>query len=323
MHTVHNLFPNRQRRIRRVSRRRREGMELNQLRYFLSVARHAGFSQATYELGVSQPALSRSVAKLEEELGQPLFERDSRPLTLTEVGKSFQQRCIQILGMVDQAVAEITDDENRGQVRIGAIPTIAPFWLPQLFSRFTKNRPNVRVLVVEEVTTRLLERIRHGELDIAIMALPIDHHYLEFIKLFDEELFLIHGKRHELSKKKKIRMNDVVAFPMLLLDQSHCLSEQMESFCKQKNSQPIVLERVAQLSTVQAMVAIGHGISFVPAMARTGNSDIRVQYRSLDGVKPKRAVIMVWNPYRFQSRLVQRFRQEVMEAANDIVTQFD
>ena len=294
-------------------------MELNQLRYFLSVARQAGFTQAANELGVSQSALSRSVAKLEEELGQPLFERDSRPLTLTEMGKAFQQRCIQILGMVDEAVAEITDDENIGQVRVGAIPTIAPYWLPQLVSRFVVNRPNVRVLVFEEVTERLLERIRHGELDIAIMALPIDHHFLEINKLFDEELLLIHGKGHQLSHKKKIRMSDVEPYPMLLLDQSHCLSEQIESLCKQRQIQPIALERVAQLMTVQAMVAIGHGISFVPAMGRTSNSNFPVQYRSLDGVKPKRTVIMIWNPYRFQSRLVQKFRQEAIEAAKQIV----
>ncbi len=289
-------------------------MELNQFRYFLSVARHAGFTQAANELDVSQPALSRSVAKLEVELGQTLFERDSRPLALTELGKSFQQRCIQILGLVDQAVAEVADDETRGQVRIGAIPTIAPYWLPKLVSRFSKSRPNVQVHIFEEVTTRLLERIRHGELDVAIMAMPIDRHFLEIHKLFDEELFLMHGRNHELATKKSIRISDIDSYPMLLLDQSHCLSAQVESFCKQRSIQPIALERAAQLTTVQAMVAIGHGIAFIPSMARTRGGSTRSQYRSLEGVKPKRTVIMVWNPYRFQSRLVQKLRQFIIEA---------
>ena len=290
-------------------------MELNQLRYFLSVARQAGFTQAANELGVSQPALSRSVAKLEMELGQPLFERDSRPLVLTEMGKSFQQRCIQILGLVDQAVAEVEDDETKGQVRIGAIPTIAPYWLPQMVSRFSKNRPNIQVHIFEEVTTRLLERIRHGEIDVAIMALPIDHHFLEILRLFDEELFLMHGKNHELAMKKTIRISDIESYPMLLLDQSHCLSAQVETFCKQRSVQPIALERAAQLTTVQAMVAIGHGISFIPAMAQSWGGTLRSQYRSIQGLKPKRTVIMVWNPYRFQSRLVQRLRQFIAEGA--------
>ena len=287
---------------------------MNQFRYFLSVARHAGFTQAANELDVSQPALSRSVAKLEVELGQTLFERDSRPLALTELGKSFQQRCIQILGLVDQAVAEVADDETRGQVRIGAIPTIAPYWLPKLVSRFSKSRPNVQVHIFEEVTTRLLERIRHGELDVAIMATPIDRHFLEIHKLFDEELFLMHGRNHELATKKSIRISDIDSYPMLLLDQSHCLSAQVESFCKQRSIQPIALERAAQLTTVQAMVAIGHGIAFIPSMARTRGGSTRSQYRSLEGVKPKRTVIMVWNPYRFQSRLVQKLRQFIIEA---------
>ncbi len=288
---------------------------MNQFRYFLSVARQAGFTQAANELGVSQPALSRSVAKLEEELGQPLFERDSRPLALTEMGKSFQQRCIQILGLVDQAVAEVTDDETRGQVRVGTIPTIAPYWLPQLVSRFSKSLPNVEIHIFEEVTTRLLERIRHGELDVAIMAMPIDRHFLEVHKLFEEELFLMHGRNHELATKKVVRISDIESYPMLLLDQSHCLSAQVEAFCKQRSVQPIALERAAQLTTVQALVAIGHGISFIPAMARprgTGGT-MRSQYRSLDGVKPKRTVIMVWNPYRFQSRLVKKLRQFIIE----------
>ena len=293
-------------------------MELNQFRYFLSVARQAGFTQAANELGVSQPALSRSVAKLEEELGQPLFERDSRPLVLTEMGKSFQQRCIQILGLVDQAVAEVTDDETRGQVRVGTIPTIAPYWLPQMVSRFSKSLPNVEIHIFEEVTTRLLERIRHGELDVAIMAMPIDRHFLEVHKLFEEELFLMHGRNHELATKKVVRIRDIESYPMLLLDQSHCLSAQVEAFCKQRSVQPIALERAAQLTTVQALVAIGHGISFIPAMARPrgtgGRGDtMRSQYRSLDGVKPKRTVIMVWNPYRFQSRLVKNHRQFIIE----------
>ncbi len=146
------------------------------------------------------------------------------------------------------------------------------------------------------------------------MATPIDRHFLEIHKLFDEELFLMHGRNHELATKKSIRISDIDSYPMLLLDQSHCLSAQVESFCKQRSIQPIALERAAQLTTVQAMVAIGHGIAFIPSMARTRGGSTRSQYRSLEGVKPKRTVIMVWNPYRFQSRLVQKLRQFIIEA---------
>ena len=141
----------------------------------------------------------------------------------------------------------------------------------------------------------------------------IDRHFLEVQKLFDEELFLMHGRNHELASKKTIRISDIESYPMLLLDQSHCLSAQVESFCNQRSVQPIALERAAQLTTVQALVAIGHGISFIPAMARTRIGTMRSQYRSLEAAKPKRTVIMVWNPYRFQSRLVKRLRQFIMD----------
>lgn len=132
----------------------------------------------------------------------------------------------------------------------------------------------------------------------------------------------MHGRNHELATKKVVRISDIESYPMMLLDQSHCLSAQVEAFCKQRSVQPIALERAAQLTTVQALVAIGHGISFIPAMARPRDSTggaggrgdtMRSQYRSLDGVKPKRTVIMVWNPYRFQSRLVKKLRQFIIE----------
>jgi LysR family hydrogen peroxide-inducible transcriptional activator len=287
-------------------------MELTPLRYFLAIARSSGFTAAAVELGISQSALSRSIQRLEEELGQPLFERDSRPLALTEAGHTFKNRALQIIGLVEQSVAEITDDGATGHVRVGAIPTIAPYWLPQLVSQFSKVRPQAQVFVYEEVTAKLMERIRDGELDVAIMALPIDGQYLDSKRLFDEELYLMHGPEHPLASKKKIKIEDIQPYPMLMLDQSHCLSDQVSSFCKQRSIQPIALERASQLTTVQALVSIGHGISFIPAMAKPRAEAQSGQYRSLEGTKPKRSVVMVWNPYRFQSQLVQSFRDEVL-----------
>ena len=287
-------------------------MDLTQIRYFLAIAQHGGFTRAATELGVSQPAISRSVGKLEEEIGQPLFERDSRPPKLTEAGETFRRRCIQITELVDQTISEITDDDTSGRIRIGAIPTIAPYWLPKAISHFVKIRPSAQLLIFEEVTTKLLERIRNGELDVAIMALPFDHQYLEVHKLFDEELFLMRSESHPLALKKHVAIEDIQNFPLLLLDQSHCLSDQIASFCRQRSVHPISLERVTQLNTVQQLVAVGHGISFIPAMACSNDRTGKDWYRSLDGVKPKRTIVLVLNPYRFQSRLSKTFCREAI-----------
>jgi LysR family transcriptional regulator, hydrogen peroxide-inducible genes activator len=292
-------------------------VDLTQIRYFLAIAQFGGFTRAANELRISQPAMSRSVARLEEEVGQPLFDRDARPLKLTAVGLTFQKRCMQISELVEQTLSEITDDDSTGRFRIGAIPTIAPYWLPQAISCFVKVRPKAELFIYEEVTTKLLERIRNGELDAAIMSLPFDHQYLEVRKLFEEELYLMRGKSHPLASRKKVSTGDVQDFPMLLLDQSHCLSEQVASFCRQRSVQPIALERVAQLTTVQELVAIGHGISFIPSMARSEHAAYRGLYQSLDGVKPKRTIVLVTNPYRFQSRLAKTFCEEATRVTLD------
>lgn len=285
-------------------------MELTQIRYFLAIAQHGGFTRAAIELGVSQPAISRSVARLEEEIGQPLFERDSRPLKLTQAGETFRKRCIQITELVDQTASEITDDDKSGRLRIGAIPTIAPYWLPQAISRFVEIRPNAQLQIYEEVTVKLLERIRNGELDVAIMALPFDQQYLEVQKLYEEELYLMRSKSHPLASKKRVTIHDIQCYPLLLLDQSHCLSDQIGTFCSQRSLHPITLERVAQLNTVQRLVAVGHGISFIPAMAIQHEPTASDLYQSLDGAKPKRTIVLVINPYRFQSRLAKTFCRE-------------
>jgi LysR family transcriptional regulator, hydrogen peroxide-inducible genes activator len=286
-------------------------MDLTQIRYFLAIAQHGGFTRAANELSVSQPAISRSVARLEEEIGQPLFERDSRPPKLTEAGETFRKRCTQITELVDQTVAEITDDDTSGRIRIGAIPTIAPYWLPQAISHFIKVRPRAQLLIYEEVTAKLLERIRNGELDVAILALPIDRQYLEVHKLFDEELYLMRSPNHPLANKKRVTIDDIQNYPLLLLDQSHCLSDQISAFCTQRSFHPITLERVAQLSTVQQLVSVGHGISFIPVMACDHTMTGKRLYQSIDGAKPKRTIVLVLNPYRFQSRLAKTFCREV------------
>src|SRR5262245_6812449 len=140
-------------------------VEISQLRYFLKVADCANFTRAGEELGISQPALSRSIAKLEEEIGQPVFQRQTRNVVLTDAGRLLQSRAEQILGLVDDTLAEISDDGESGRIRVGAIPTIAPFFLPSVLRRFRDLRPRANVIVLEETTDKLLQRCNQGEVD--------------------------------------------------------------------------------------------------------------------------------------------------------------
>ena len=288
-------------------------MEFDQLRYFLSVADLANFTRAAEELGISQSALSRSIQRLEEELGQPVFERQGRSLSLTEAGTLLQRRTQQILTLIEDTKSEICDDGQSGRVRVGAIPTIAPYFLPEVLKQFSEAYPQATVIVQENTTDALLKSCTQGEIDLAILALPVPARYLEVEELFQEELLLVLPPDHPLVEKEKIRLSDVEPYPFVLLDEAHCLSDNIVSFCRQRSFQPVAVERTSQLAMVQELVSLSHGVSMIPAMARELDQSDRRVYRSIAGRKPTRTIAVAWNPYRFQSRLLKAFRENLRD----------
>lgn len=283
-------------------------MDFDQLRYFLRVAERQSFTRAAEDLKISQPALSRSIQKLEEELGRPVFERKSRSVSLTDAGTLLQARTQHVLTILEDTKAEITDDGQSGRLRIGAIPTIAPYYLPAVLRQFSKEFPRATLIVQEHTTDALLKSCTQGEIDLAIVALPVAARYLETEKLFEEELLLVLPPDHPLVDREKIRLSDVEPFPFVLLDEAHCLSDNIVSFCRQRSFQPVVVERTSQLAMVQELVSLSHGVSMIPAMARRCDQSDRRVYRSFSGRKPTRTIAAVWNPYRFQCRLLKAFR---------------
>ncbi|MCA8989863.1 MAG: LysR family transcriptional regulator [Planctomycetaceae bacterium] len=286
-------------------------MEIDQLRYFLCVAEQGNFTRAAEELGISQPAMSRSIQKLEEELGQPVLERKSRTVSLTEAGVLLQSRAQQVLAILEDTKAEIIDDGKSGRIRLGAIPTIAPYFLPHILQNFSQEFPEATVLVQENTTDALIKSCSQGEIDLAILALPIPARYLEYEELFEEELLLVLPPEHPLVAKEQVKLSDVEPYPFVLLGEAHCLTDSIVSFCRQKSFQPVAVERTSQLAMVQELVSLSHGVSMIPAMAREVDQSDRRVYRSLSGKKPTRKVAVVWNPYRYQSRLLKAFRKHL------------
>ena len=292
-------------------------MELDQLRYFLQIAERGSFSRAAEDLMISQPALSRSIQKLEAELGQPVFERRTRSVSLTDAGTLLQARAQQVLTILEDTKAEITDDGASGRIRVGAIPTIAPYFLPEVLRQFSKEFPKATLIVQESTTDDLLKACTHGEIDLAVLALPVPVRYLEVEELFEEELLLVLPPGHPLTEKARIRVSDVKAYPFVLLDEAHCLSANIVSFCRQRSFQPVAVEKTSQLTMVQELVSLSHGVSMIPAMARDVDQSNRRVYRSFSGQKPMRTVAVVWNPYRFQSRLIRIFRKRLRQFQTD------
>ena len=295
-------------------RERRSTVEIDQLRYFLRVAELGSFTKAAEDLLMSQPALSRSIQKLEQELGQPVFHRKPRSLELTDAGVFLEGRARQLIQLLEDTRAEIMDDGESGRLRVGAIPTVAPYLLPEFLQSFSKEFPNATVSVLEAPTERLLKSCSQGDIDLAVMALPIPTG-LESQTLFEEELFLVLSKAHPLTEKKKISLQDLEPERFIMLGEEHCLSDSIVSFCRQDMTQPLVMERASQLVMVQELVALGHGISMIPQMAKDVDRSRKRIYRSLSPHQPTRTICVVWDANRFQSRLQQAFRQRILEFA--------
>lgn len=292
-------------------------MEIHQLRYFVTVADQGNFTRAAEQCLVAQPSLSQQIIKLERELGQPLFDRLGRTVRLTDAGRMLYDQALSILSGVDDAKRNITQavEEGKGEISIGAIPTIAPYLLPPLLKQFAKKFPQARATVHENLTEATIKNCLDGTLDVGIVALPVAEDQLTVEPLFTEELLLVTAPKHPLATKNRVTMADVSKEPFILLSETHCLGEQVLSFCKQQSCLPVVSCHSAQLLTVQELVAMGQGVSLVPKMAADVDHGKHRKYRSLSGTKPTRRIAMIWHKQRFESLLVRHFLDMLRETA--------
>jgi LysR family transcriptional regulator, hydrogen peroxide-inducible genes activator len=282
-------------------------MELHQLRYFAKVAELGNFTRAAEACFVSQPSLSQQIIKLERELKQPLFERLGRGVRLTDAGRVLKEHADQVLKLLDDARARIVDSPEGGRLTIAAIPTVAPYLVPQMLQDFRRECPGAQIEILEETTKAALDLCTRGEADLAILALPIEGEHLHVEPLFTEELLLVLPKSHPAAKKPRLTLKDVADEPFVLLNEAHCLTDNALSFCRRKSFQPIITSRMSQLTTLQQLVSLGHGLSFVPEMAARIDTDKRRVYRNLAGEQPKRTIGLAWHEYRYQTQLFRRF----------------
>lgn len=244
-------------------------MELHQLRYFRAVARTGNFTRAAESEHVAQPSLSQQILKLEDELGAKLFDRFPRTAQLTRFGRVFLPKAEAILRQVGEARTEIQEmaGTEKGKVTIGAIPTIAPYFLPPVLTSFARRHPSIAVSVVEEITPLLLEQLRDGRIDLALLALPVPGDELICEELVREPLFAVVPVKHPLAEREAIDLQEFKDEDFLLLKEGHCFRENTISACRRSRLQPNIVFESGQFSTILAMVSAGMGVSIVPAMA--------------------------------------------------------
>jgi LysR family hydrogen peroxide-inducible transcriptional activator len=252
-------------------------MELHQLRYFCAVAETGSFSRAAEQSHVSQPSLSQQIIKLEEELGARLFDRLGRSVRLTELGKTFLPRARAVLRELEAAKGDVVERKDfvGGPVTVGVIPTVGPYFLPRVLTSFSRKFPQVRFTVVEEITPVLLDRLRAGAIDVAILALPIRGHEFETTPLLTERLFAALPKNHRLAKRTALSLRDLRSEPFLLLRDGHCFRDTAVAACDRARLHPQVIFESGQFSSLLSMVGAGMGVSIVPEMAVERKSPCR------------------------------------------------
>jgi LysR family hydrogen peroxide-inducible transcriptional activator len=283
-----------------------KNLTLKQLRYFEALARHGHFGRAADACAISQPALSVQIKDLEQSVGTALFERTPRNVRLTPFGQDWAQRVRGILQDIDALgeMARAAQDGLMGRLRIGVIPTIAPYLLPRLISQLAQTYPEIDIDVRETVTPKLVEELGDGLIDTAIVALPISEPNFEEVPLFEENLMLVRPLAeagHPVPSAAQLG-----EMRLLMLEEGHCFREQALSFCSLQGTRGGL--EGSSLSTLVQMVGAGIGVTLIPEMAvpvETRSAPVGVS--RFDAPQPKRSVGMIWrasNPLSAQLRLI-------------------
>ncbi|WP_440996661.1 LysR substrate-binding domain-containing protein [Arhodomonas sp. SL1] len=270
------------------------------LRYLVAVADHRHFGRAAAACYVSQPTLSTQIKKLEQYLGVQLVERTNKQVMLTPTGKMIAERARHVLNEVSDIVdtARAAGDPMVGDLRLGLIPTIGPYLLPHLIPPLREAYPRLRPLLYEQQTAELLERLRRGELDAAVMAVPVPGEGLLQASLFHEPFYLAVPEDHPLAEKERLELRDIESEHILLLEEGHCLRDQALDVCNMVGASEDTGFRATSMETLRQMVAAGAGITLLPALAAKAASGLpegsAVVLRRFDDVRPSREMALYW-----------------------------
>jgi LysR family transcriptional regulator, hydrogen peroxide-inducible genes activator len=268
---------------------------LKQLRYFDALSRHCHFGRAAEACAISQPALSMQIKELEQFLGGVLLERGARQIRLTKFGEEVAQRVRDILRSVDELgdFARASHDQLAGRLRIGMIPTIAPYLLPTVIGNLTRLHPELDIHVRETLTPKLIQELREGRLDTAIVALPVSEPSLTEVALFAENFLLVRPGEAEGTPVPTVKA--LREMRLLLLEEGHCFRDQALSFCNMHASPPREVLDASSLSTLVQMVSAGIGVTLIPEMAiAVETRSAPVSVTRFKNPQPSRTIGMVW-----------------------------
>jgi len=273
-------------------------MNLRALQYLVKLSELQHFSKAAEACFVSQPTLSTQIMKLEEELGVQLVERIPRKVQLTPVGKEIVERARHVLRDIEliRMTARRSRDPETGTLRLGIFPTLAPYLLPHVVPGIRKRFPELKLQLSEEKTEDILRQLDNGDLDAALLALPLSADRLEIEILFEEPFLLAVPQSHPLARKAEIKMQDLDGAELLLLEDGHCLREHALEVCALAGARERVDFHATSMETLRQMVAAEVGITLMPVLAVKPPVAVtdNVILKRFHAPAPSRTIALVW-----------------------------
>jgi LysR family transcriptional regulator, hydrogen peroxide-inducible genes activator len=295
-------------------------MTFVQLEYVVAVDTYRHFATAAEHCFVTQPTLSMQVQKLEEELGVKLFDRSKQPVVPTEVGMEIIEQARRILSEknVIQELVQIKKSIITGELRIGIIPTLAPYLLPLFVQSFSKKYPHIKLIVQEMMTEFIITRLREGRIDVGILVTPLQEKGIKEHVLFYEELLAYVSKKNSAYKKTYVLPQDIDPEKLWLMEEGHCFRSQIVNLCElRKNSEmgSHFEYEAGSIETLRRMVEMYDGITILPELTTLDLTTRQLQLiRHFKKPAPMREVSLVVHRDFVKKRLIEALRQQIMEA---------
>lgn len=283
-------------------------MNLRDLKYLSNLAKEGHFAKAAKKSFVSQPTLSMQIKKVEEELGVKIFERFHKKLIITPIGQDILQRVEIILRDVEEIknLAQSAINPCSGQLIIGAFPTLAPYFFPKIVRQISKKFPKLKLLLIEEKTEILIKKLQDGEIDIALLAMPIANKEFDLEELFAEEFLLAVPSNHQFAKKKKINQKELSGLELILLEDGHCLRDQALAVCYKIGAVEKETFRATSLETLRQMIIAGSGITLIPSIA--AKKERGISYIKIEN-PPKRKIGLFFRKSSVKKQLLKEIAQ--------------
>lgn len=286
-------------------------MNLRELEYLVALAKHKHFGRAAKEVFATQPTLSIQIKKLEQELGVSLLERTNRRVMMTPIGEKIAAHARAVLRGAEEikTLAQESRNPHAGELHIGLFPTLAPYLLPRIVPGIMKAYPKLRLILLEEKTEVLIEKLKEGRIDAAFLALPVLEEGLEHLFVFEEEFLLAVASKNSWAGRRQVTRTLLKGKDLLLLEEGHCLRDQALEFCSAIGMGEFPDFRASSLETLRQMVAADVGMTLIPKMAAAKGG--AVSYVPFQSPKPSRKIGLFWRKTSVRKKLLKDLYETV------------